>query len=497
MAFTPSKYQSAIFDFVKNGKGNAVIEAVAGSGKSTVITHAVKMIDTTKSVLILAFNKVIADSMCQKVNQSNVEAKTFHSLGFAAYKACHGSKVKMDNSKLFKIIDDLVYNSDLTEAERAGVTHIAKIVRLAKSHGIGTSLLADSIENWAELIEYHDVGGFDDEADFSAIIPVCREVLRRSNNMTNIIDFDDMIYLPVQQNLSFRKYDWVFVDETQDCSNTQRVILQGLMKSTSRFIAVGDRKQSLYGFRGADSNAMTGIEKSFNCSLLPLSISYRCAKSIIAEAQKFVPYIEASPTAIEGSVTELDKYSASDFTNTDAIICRNVAPLLSMAYGLISRGVPVNMRGRDIGKGITSLIKNLRAKNIAELDVKLLEWSTKETMRLSTKQGNESKVDSVNDKFECVSIFIQQATPEMTVSDLISRIESFFSDEPNGNIVLSSIHRAKGLEWKRTFILDKSRFMPKWIKREWQKEQEKNVIYVAVTRGIEDLIYISSGCWKD
>jgi len=168
-----------------------------------------------------------------------------------------------------------------------------------------------------------------------------------------------------------------------------------------------------------------------------------------------------------------------------------------MAYGLISRGVPVNMRGRDIGKGITSLIKNLRAKNIAELDVKLLEWSTKETVRLSAKQGNESKTDSVNDKFECVSIFIQQATPEMTVSDLISRIESFFSDEPNGNIVLSSIHRAKGLEWKRTFILDKSRFMPKWIKREWQVEQEKNVIYVAVTRAIESLVYISSGTWKD
>jgi len=130
-AFAPSHFQTSIFDFVNKGSGSAIVEAVAGSGKSTVITHAVKMIDTTKSVLILAFNKVIADSMCQKVNQKNVEAKTFHSLGFAAYKAFHGSKVKMDNSKLFKIIDDLVCNSDLTEAERAGVTHIAKIVRLA------------------------------------------------------------------------------------------------------------------------------------------------------------------------------------------------------------------------------------------------------------------------------------------------------------------------------------------------------------------------------
>lgn len=496
MGFVPSRYQTAIFDFVTSDSGNAIVEAVAGSGKSTVITHAVKLIPNNKSILMLAFNKVIAETLNTKINLPNCEVKTFHSLGFSAYKMAN-PKCKMDNSKLFKIIDDLVYNSRLSKEEFAGIPHVAKIVRLAKSHGILTSLLDNSPANWEELIEYHDVGGMDDNLDLSAIIPICREVLIRSNKMTNLIDFDDMIYLPVAQNLVFKKYDWVFVDEAQDCSHTQRLILKSLMKPTSRLIAVGDKKQSLYGFRGADSSSMDAIKSDFDAVVLPLSISYRCAKSVVVEAQKTVPYIEASPTAIDGSVTDLDKYSAKDFLPSDAIICRNVAPLLSMAYGLISRGVPVNMRGRDIGKGLTSQIKSLKAMSIDDLDTKLDDWASKEVMRLSGKQGNESKIESVNDKLECIKIFIGQATTGMSVNDLIARIESFFSDEPNGNIVLSSIHRAKGLEFKRTFILDKHRFNPKWVKRDWQKIQEQNVIYVAVTRAIENLIYISGGQWID
>jgi superfamily I DNA/RNA helicase len=315
--------------------------------------------------------------------------------------------------------------------------------------------------------------------------------------MKSVINFDDMIYMPIQQSLKFKKYDWVFVDEAQDTSQTQREMLKALMKPSSRLVAVGDENQALYGFRGADSLSIDGIRQDFSCSTFPLSISYRCSKSVVAEAKTYVPHIEPSESATDGSVVTLDKYSVEDFNKNDAIICRNSAPIVKMAYGLISRGMPVNVRGRDIGKGLISLIKSLRAKDIKSLNEKLDDWVDNQIINLSAKGNREGQIESVNDKADCIRIFISQSAPTTTVQDLMRKIESFFSDDPNGNIVLSTVHSAKGLEFDRCIILDRNRFFPKYATKNWMKIQESNIVYVAITRAKRDLMYISSGTWKD
>jgi len=493
----PSPYQKAVFDFVQTGAGSAIVSAVAGAGKTTLITQAVKLIPSSQSVLMLAFNKIIAEELNTRINLPNVSCMTFHSLGFSAYRNAHGTKVKVDNNKMFCLIDDLVVNSNLSPAEMAGIGYVSKIVNLGKSAGIGTNILQNSEENWWNLIEHHDVGGRDEGVDFSLIIPICQEILLRSNAMKSVINFDDMIYMPIQQSLKFKKYDWVFVDEAQDTSQTQREMLKALMKPSSRLVAVGDENQALYGFRGADSLSIDGIRQDFSCSTFPLSISYRCSKSVVAEAKTYVPHIEPSESATDGSVVTLDKYSVEDFNKNDAIICRNSAPIVKMAYGLISRGMPVNVRGRDIGKGLISLIKSLRAKDIKSLNEKLDDWVDNQIINLSAKGNREGQIESVNDKADCIRIFISQSAPTTTVQDLMRKIESFFSDDPNGNIVLSTVHSAKGLEFDRCIILDRNRFFPKYATKNWMKIQESNIVYVAITRAKRDLMYISSGTWKD
>lgn len=494
--FSPSPYQAAVFDFITSGSGSAIIEAVAGSGKTTTIVHAVKKIPSNQSVLMLAFNKNIAEELTQRINLPNVEVKTFHSLGFSAYRSIHGTKVKMDNNKLSRLIDDLVSNSDLSGAELAGIGYISRLVKLGKSMGIGTQILDNTEDNWLHLIDHHDIGSMDG-IDLAPIIPICQEILFRSNNIKTIIDFDDMIYMPVVQNLRFKKYDWVFVDEAQDTSQTQRWILNALMKPSSRLVAVGDPCQAIYGFRGADSTSLAGIKSDFNCTTLPLSISYRCSKSVVTEAQKWVNHIEASPSAQEGSVTSLEKINEEVFDRSDAILCRNVAPLVKMAYSLISRGTPINMLGRDIGKGLITLIKSMRAKDVSDLNTKLSDWSDAEINRISSKSGNEGKIEAINDKVDCIQIFISQSPAGTTIPQIIQKIESFFSDEANGNITLATCHKSKGLEWDKVFILDRHRFFPKWATKDWMQEQEKNLVYVAYTRAKNDLVFISSSSWKD
>src|SRR5690606_35186416 len=104
-----------------------------------------------------------------------------------------------------------------------------------------------------------------------------------------IVDFDDMIWFPFVYRLNVGKYDVVFVDETQDLNAAQIAMVYSAIKIDGRIIAVGDPFQSIYQFRGADSEAIPNIIKKLSAKTLPLSITYRCPKKVVALAKEIVP----------------------------------------------------------------------------------------------------------------------------------------------------------------------------------------------------------------
>jgi ATP-dependent exoDNAse (exonuclease V) beta subunit len=74
---------------------------------------------------------------------------------------------------------------------------------------------------------------------------------------------------------------------------------------------------------------------------------------------------------------------------------------------------------------------------------------------------------------------------------LIARIEKIFSDEnPNEGVCLSTIHKAKGLESDNVYIACASKLPSTSSKKDWEKEQEKNLAYVAYTRAKHKLGFI-------
>ena len=81
-----SEEQLDIFDFVKYGHGNAVVSAVAGSGKTTTIVEALNYIKPDKRVLFLAFNNSIVDELKKRITRNKTDIKTLHSLGFSIIK---------------------------------------------------------------------------------------------------------------------------------------------------------------------------------------------------------------------------------------------------------------------------------------------------------------------------------------------------------------------------------------------------------------------------
>jgi len=201
--------------------------------------------------------------------------------------------------------------------------------------------------------------------------------------------------------------------------------------------------------------------------------------------------IDYHPDAPEGSVKELSSWSSIDIEIDDAILCRNTAPLVGVAFTLILRHKPARMLGREIGQGLSALVKKLKPKTIEELSDKLLVYQRSKVHEL-TEKGHESKVQAVLDKAECIRVFAANAS---TIEELHERIKSMFADKSHA-VTLATVHKAKGLEWNKVFILNRWLMPSKWATQPWQQRQEAHLQYVAVTRAKLDLVYITTDGYK-
>lgn len=478
-----SEYQNDIFNFVQNGHGNAIIEAVAGSGKSTTIVEAMNMVPQHKSSLFLAFNKAIADELKQR----GVNARTFHSLCCGAVmRSRNASNVNAD--KLNTIMGKRCSDDDNFKYR----SFCTRLVSLAKQLGVGC-LVDDTEKVWYDIIDHHDLELDKDEAEMPRAVEIASKLLWASNR-SNEIDFDDMLYLAVMDGLSLPKSYFIFVDEAQDTNAIQRAILRKIMGPNSRLIAVGDPAQAIYGFRGADSNSLNLIAQEFRCERFPLSVSYRCATSIVEYAHKWVDHIEAADNAPEGKVTEMRTWELNVFQPNDLVVCRTTAPLLDLAFKMLRSKIPVTVMGREIGTSLITLVRKQKTNDLKELIAKIEMWSSRECEKAMAKM-QEGKAAAVQDKAGTICLLAEELLDEddgKDVNSLISTIEWLFTPERNAT-VLATIHKSKGLEADRVFWLNRSQCPSKWAKQDWQEQQEDNLCYVATTRAKTELILIEMG----
>lgn len=474
-----SPLQTNIFNFVEKQTGNAIVEAVAGSGKTTTIVEALKRVRGTS--IFLAFNKSIAEELKAR----GVNARTFHSLTYSAVTSHKGTRT-VDTNKLRRLCDANLRGSD---AELYGA-FLCKLVGLGRQAGIGC-LVPDVAQSWLDICIHHDIEPETDGADLGRAIELASELLRWSNE-SKMVDFDDLLYLAVKDGISLPKFDFIFVDEAQDTNAIQRALLRKIMKQNSRLVAVGDPAQAIYGFRGADSESLNLIAEEFGCIRLPLSISYRCPTSVVKYAQQWVSHIEAAPGAADGEVVELGaKWEHSIFQPNDLVVCRKAAPLLTMAYSFLRARVPVQVMGREIGQGLKALISKMNAKGIDQLQSKLDTYREREVEKALAKK-DDAKVDAIEDRIGAIVCLIDSMPEtERTVPALLQVIDTLFADKTNA-VILATIHKAKGLEADRVFWLERSQCPAKWARQDWQKQQEVNLCYVAATRAKQTLFIIES-----
>lgn len=309
-----------------------------------------------------------------------------------------------------------------------------------------------------------------------------------------IIDFTDMVYLPHRWQLQPPQLAWVFVDEAQDLNAAQLDLVLKCRAPGGRMLFVGDPQQAIYGFAGADSESFWKIKERTNAALLPLSICYRCPSSHLDLARAIVPQIEARPGAPAGIVEHITENQLTDqVTEGDMVLCRLTAPLVKLCIRFIERRISARVRGRDIGKQLTDIVRAVETMpgyRYDQFSAWLSSYESAQVGKLAQREGTESQIESIQDRVEAVRVSYQAFSAGNT-EELCRQIEELFSDERPA-VLLSTVHRAKGLENPRIFIVKPDKLPLTWPKQKpWEAQQEENLKYVALTKATEALYFVA------
>jgi superfamily I DNA/RNA helicase len=478
MAHTWSAQQEAIYDWFANpsievGKKNLVVQARAGCAKTTSIIEGINRAPE-KNIVCCAFNKRIADELSTRIKNVNARAQTLHSIGFGCVKAYwEGVRVDSTGSRA----DDLsekVCGVKAPDVVKRLVSKLHTKAREINPRAVNVGDITDLLYAFeCEPDETWQSAGFD--ALYVEKKALEAMELAASAKPSKGIDFSDMIFLPVRNGWLHRQFDLVVVDEAQDMTLAQLEIAQGI--SNGRIAVVGDDRQAIYGFRGADSDSLNRLRRELNATELKLTVTYRCGSDIVAEAARLVPDFQCGASHT-GTIDSLDTDKMIEVIgNGDFLLSRTNAPLVSTAFALLRMGKRARIAGRDIGAGLKAIVRKLNRGNIGiETMIERIDtWKVREVRRFE-KAKREAQIEQTIDKAETLMVIAHESK---SVADMESRIDGLFTDDGLGHagvITCSSVHRAKGLEANRVFVLDFTLY-PRGVNRE-----EENIEYVAVTR---------------
>jgi DNA helicase-2/ATP-dependent DNA helicase PcrA len=479
-----SDQQSNIFEWCERGSGNLLVRARAGTGKSTTIIEGVQRMPEEK-VLLAAFNKDIAKELQGRVGGSTrVEAKTLHSLGFAYVRRNWRVRIDENGERAMQLAKQAAPDApwpvqrnirDLHSKAREIAPHVAAsgALRVLASLAARFDLLPD--EEWESQ-------GWGAREVCSAAL----QAMRLATERTDVIDFSDMIFLPLHHRWVRPWYAAVVVDEAQDMTEAQLAIAVG--SCFGRVCVVGDDRQAIYGFRGADVDSLDRLKFELQATELGLTTTYRCPKKVVALAARIVPDYVAADSAPDGEVTSCSEEKMIEQANEgDFIVSRKNAPLVRTCLGILKRGVRARIKGRDIGKGVIALIGRLKASSVDELRDKLDAWVAAERVRARKlpDEAFEERMGIVNDQRELVLALADDCD---TLEALRVRCEEMFTEKPGASAVtLSTVHRVKGLEADTVYILrDTFRDLAA------VEGEESNILYVAITRAKRKLVWVSS-----
>ncbi len=161
----------------------------------------------------------------------------------------------------------------------------------------------------------------------------------------------------------------------------------------------------------------------------------------------------------------------------------------------IANGIKAYVKGRDIGLNLINMINKTKRQYLDDTIEQLNKDLFKTAQKIVSKNKcslSEAKENSIyTSQLDKINAIIILAKNLKTTDAVINRIKSIFKDDQKSGICLSTIHKSKGLESDRVFILKQEKMLlPHCMKISWMAEQEYNLVYVAYTRAQKYLGFI-------
>lgn len=450
----PTPEQEAIIASVASGD-HTIVEALAGCAKTTTLELCAAALPKNKAALFLAFNVKIKKELETRLKGSpSCKVQTLNGLGHGVLLKA-GLRPNIDNDKIFKLTKDLGLRKD----DLADTMFLARAGRLAgiiPKGKVGKGLRPDSDEEWQALAEEEDIS--------LDLVSAARQVFYQSFDLalSGTIDYDDQVYLSALVYGAFPRSDLVFVDEAQDLSPLNHLQIRKAAGLRGQVVAVGDSHQAIYAWRGADHQSMQNLrELRPTWTDRTLSVTFRCPQSVVERQWSLVPNFRAGPDNPEGEVQELRNWTPSPGS---AILCRNNAPIIRLAFRLLRRGIPAQVLGTDIGKSLKRLynkLSNHGAKPMADV----IE-SAKQQIQVDPRK-NADKYGSL------IALLESGIGIDAALAKLATKGEG---------VALATIHRAKGLEWPTVYHLEPDLIPSIYATTQAELQQEENLRYVAETR---------------
>ena len=498
---TASSYQQAIWAHLRT-PDHGVVEALAGTGKTTTLVQGLEHLPG-RAVLYTSFGRDIVSELKAVVPAGRAHVQTLNGAGQALIlRHIRPANRDPDRYKLHRHVKAALKAAGISTKTPEGkdstlVKDLAEAASWAKAFMMATPAAA------AGALRRFDVRiprgapapllGGPDETETESLPPAAEldgqlliDVLNRCATDTTSFDFDDQVWLPLVWNLPFQSYDDVLVDEAQDLTFAQLTFTRQLAR-TGRILAVGDRHQALYGFRGADSDAMGRIVSGLSAKTLPLPICYRCGTDIVKEAQAYVPALQPAPGAPPGLVQRMKLEDLVEMVEPgDFVLSRTNAPLARIGADIKMAGKPILQLGKDMSVKLLDLLRRSKQSKVDDLKAWLTNYLAKRTAELAE---DKDALDDVKDTVETVLAFTAGHKHGM-VSAIAEEIRALYSDDARSNaVVLSTVHRAKGKQAQRVYLV-----WGTFLKR--PGTAERSIAYVATTRAQSELYFVDGDVSK-
>ena len=554
-AFPWNHEQLKIFEAIIKTQSNYIVNAKAGGGKTTLLKALIFLFLKGSKILIVAFNKHIAETLDKSgvLDKSTQGVSTSHGLGYSMLmKNSYGRKPKVEESKVRKIITseiELLFSDDHAKKEKSiyakylsseTLDSLCKFLNFLETpvkreknplnkkalidwqiEIVGAckkTLTSPTLENLESLISTYrlNLSLLNAEAHWNplqkileqSILLAIPDVLEKNDQIyikMNLIDFDDMIYLPNKLNLPATGKNVMLVDECQDLNNAQITLIEKYYKLGARIIAVGDPRQSIYGFQYAVPECWDELKRRFNLIEIDMSYTYRCGKNIVnyivdnGYHNNFVAYEKNS----QGYVEHIKQASLVwKLQAGDLVVSRMNAPLVRLCVSLYLHKKPAKIRGRaDLFCELINMLKPYyETQNDWDGQEGFNNWNqaTNKKIQELKDNGQESLAEILADKAECICILMNDIGDKCSSFAMFEKsVKELFTDESDGGIILSSIHRAKGDEADTVYVLGYSN-LPYTNKAvsDWELQQEENLLYVALSRAKNNLFLVDSPLFK-